>query len=106
VLGDALKPTSRQRLQDWLVGCTTGETRLRAGLPPHWRVGDKTGTWGGTHAWASSNDMAVVWTETQPILITCYVQGRDAVPGKVRDDAIADVARLVAASFRPGAAHG
>jgi beta-lactamase class A len=106
VLGDALKPDSRQRLQDWMVACTTGEARLRAGLPRQWRVGDKTGTWGGTHAWASSNDIAVVWTDTQPILISCYIQGRDAVPATLRDDALADVARIVASTFRPGASHG
>jgi len=106
VLGDALKPASRQRLQDWLVACKTGDTRLRAGLPSHWKVGDKTGTWGAENAWASSNDIAVVWTEMQPILITCYITGRDSVPGKLRDAAIADVARLVASTFRSGAARG
>jgi beta-lactamase class A len=106
VLGAALKPDSRRRLQDWMVACKTGETRLRAGLPNQWRVGDKTGTWSAENAYASSNDIAVVWTETQPILITCYVTGPDAVPAKLRDAAIADVARLVATTFRPGAFRG
>jgi beta-lactamase class A len=106
VLGDALSPASRQRLQDWMVACKTGETRLRAGLPRHWRVGDKTGTWGAENAFASSNDIAIIWTETQPILITCYVTGPDAVPAKTRDAAIAEVARLVTSTFRPGAARG
>ena len=106
VLGDALKPASRQRLQDWMIACKTGDARLRAGLPRHWKVGDKTGTWSAENAYASSNDIAVVWTETQPILITCYVTGRDSVPGKLRDAAIADVARLVASTFRSGAARG
>ncbi|HEY3798034.1 MAG TPA: class A beta-lactamase [Caulobacteraceae bacterium] len=106
VLGDALSPASRQRLQDWLIGCKTGDARLRAGLPTAWRVGDKTGTWSGVNAYASSNDIAVAWTPTQPILISCYITGADSVPGAVRDSAIADVARLVAATFRPDAAHG
>jgi beta-lactamase class A len=106
VLGDALTPASRQHLQDWLIACKTGETRLRAGLPRHWKVGDKTGTWSAENAYATSNDLAVIWTETQPILITCYVTGPDRVPGKVRDAAIADVARLVTATFRPGAQRG
>ena len=106
VLGDALKPASRQRLADWLVACKTGDTRLRAGLPRRWKVGDKTGTWSAENAYASSNDIAVVWTETQPILITCYLTGPDSVPATLRDAAIADVARLVAATFRPGAHRG
>lgn len=106
VLGDALKPASRQRLQDWMIACKTGDARLRAGLPRGWKVGDKTGTWGAENAYASSNDIAVVWTETQPILIACYVTGPDAVPAKARDAAIADVGRLAAATFRPGAHRG
>jgi beta-lactamase class A len=105
-LGAALKPASRRRLQDWMVACKTGETRLRAGLPRRWRVGDKTGTWSAENAFASSNDIAVVWTDTQPILITCYVTGPDAVPAKLRDAAITDVARLVTETFRPGASRG
>jgi len=43
--GNALTPGSRERLISWLVANTTGGKRLRAGLPPSWRVGDKTGTW-------------------------------------------------------------
>jgi beta-lactamase class A len=106
VLGDALSPASRQRLQSWLLGCKTGDARLRAGLPRAWRVGDKTGTWSGENAYASSNDIAVVWTPTGPILISCYITGADRIRGAVRDAAIAEVGRVVAETFRPTAARG
>lgn len=43
VAGDVLSPASRAVLADWLLGCKTGDARLRAGLPG-WQVGDKTGT--------------------------------------------------------------
>ena len=54
--GSALRPESRKLLLDWMIVCRTGKDRLRAGLPPSWRAGDKTGT-GDTE----TNDPAVVW---------------------------------------------
>ncbi len=36
VLGDALAPASRDQLKAWLLGCRTGDRRLRAGLPEGW----------------------------------------------------------------------
>ena len=44
LLGDALKPESRDRLEAWMVAARTGTRRLRAGLPADWIVGDKTGS--------------------------------------------------------------
>ena len=41
LLGDVLKPDARGRLTHWLVDCETGDTRLRGGLPPEWKAGDK-----------------------------------------------------------------
>jgi len=103
VLGDVLKPASRERLQGWMIAGQTGAARLRAGLPPSWRVGDKTGT--GDHA--TTNDIAVAWTSTGPVLITCYVTGAEASSGPVREAAIAEVARIVTQTFRPAEArHG
>jgi hypothetical protein len=43
LLGDALSQGSRQHLTEWLVGCKTGNNRLRGGLPKDWKIGDKTG---------------------------------------------------------------
>jgi len=103
VLGDALTPASRKLLRDWMIAGQTGGKRLRAGLPGAWRVGDKTGT--GDHA--STNDIAVVWTPTAPILITCYFTGAESASGDAREAAIAEVGRLVARGFRPNeTAHG
>lgn len=59
VLGDVLKPASRQQLTDWLVANKTGDTRLRAGLPLDWKVGDKTGA--GENG--AVNDVAVTWPQ-------------------------------------------
>ena len=44
LLGNALSEPSRARLDAWLAADKVGDKRLRAGLPPSWRVGDKTGS--------------------------------------------------------------
>ncbi|BAT19958.1 class A beta-lactamase [Asaia bogorensis] len=41
--GTLLHPNSAALLRSWMINCTTGTQRLRAGLPAHWVVGDKTG---------------------------------------------------------------
>jgi len=88
----ALSRDSRDRLVSWLVASTTGATKLRAGLPTGWRVGDRTGT--GAHA--SNNDVAVAWPPGRaPMFIAAYSVGSPASQA-ARDAALADVARVVA----------
>jgi beta-lactamase class A len=103
-LGEVLSAPSRQRLIDWMEGCQTGLARLRAGLPSSWPVGDKTGT--GERG--ASGDIAVAYAPKGPILIAAYVAGAERHSGDERDAAFADVARIVAGTFRPLAAgaHG
>ena len=43
LFGTVLTPGSREHLTEWMVGCKTGNNRLRGGLPGDWKVGDKTG---------------------------------------------------------------
>jgi beta-lactamase class A len=93
LLGNALSAASRARLTGWLVENTTGGDRLRAGLPPSWRVGDKTGAWmpqGGV------NDIAIIWPPgRKPILVTAYTA---YAPGDMarRNATIAEIGRIVA----------
>jgi beta-lactamase class A len=90
--GDALTKASRDQLTAWLVENTTGDARLRAGLPEGWRVGDKTGTCNAHTA----NDVGIVWPpDGAPILIAVYLAETNAT-GDERNAAIADVARAVA----------
>jgi len=95
VLGDALTPASRAWLQRWLVETSTGDKRLRAGVPG-WKVGDKTGTAGDS---GTANDIGVLWPMDggAPVLVTCYLTRSTASPEQ-RDAAIAQVARAVAAA--------
>jgi beta-lactamase class A len=102
VLGKVLAPASRERLASWMVQCQTGLSRLRAGLPAAWRIGDKTGT--GEHG--ASGDIAVVWRAGDaPVVIASYIRGAHATDA-ARDQAYAEVGRIVALAFNPKPTHG
>jgi beta-lactamase class A len=91
VVGDALSPASRARLTDWLIGCKTGDDRLRAGVPAGWRIGDKTGSGGN----GATNDVAVLWPPGRaPIVVAAYLAESVAPPGR-RNAVLAAVGRAV-----------
>jgi beta-lactamase class A len=95
ILGSVLSPNSRERLTNWMLGCKTGENRLRAGLPKSWRVGDKTGN-NGKDAFG---DIAVTWSaHGEPVLICAYTQGGAPTPLQV-EAAFAGIGRLVGMRF-------
>ena len=98
LLGPALSPASRARLTEWLVGCRTGDEKIRAGRPAGWRCGDKTG--GGRHG--TNNDVAILWPPLSrpgraPVLVAAYLTG-SAAPLAARNAALAAVGRAVAAA--------
>ncbi len=93
VLGKALSAVSRAQVTAWLVGSETGGERLRAGVPPGWRVGDKTGS--GAHQ--ATNDVAVIWPPGRaPIVVTALYAEASASQAQ-RNAVLADVGRLAAA---------
>ena len=95
LLADKLSAASRQQLEAWLVANTTGNKRIRAGLPKGWRVGDKTGT--GENR--STGDIAIVWRPNRaPILVVVYTQGSTVGQDKL-NAVFAAVGRLVGESF-------
>ena len=95
VLGNALSPASRTQLVTWLRANKTGGARLRAGVPPGWIVGDKTGS--GDRG--TTNDVGVLWPpERNPVIVCVYIT-ETAAPMAQSSAAIAAVARAVAAAF-------
>ncbi|MGN6730281.1 MAG: class A beta-lactamase [Rhodanobacteraceae bacterium] len=91
LLGDALSQTSRAQLTRWLMGNKTGGDSLRAGLPPDWREGDKTGS-GRT----ANNDVAILWPpRRKPLLVTAYYDNAHA-DVTARKAVLAEVGRIVA----------
>ncbi|GEP08345.1 class A beta-lactamase [Methylobacterium gnaphalii] len=96
VLGDALATSSRARLQEWLLANRTGATRFRAGLPPDWRVGDKTGT--GERG--TANDVGLLYPpDGAPILAAVYLTESTGSPEQ-RNASIAQVARTIANNLK------
>ena len=70
--GPLLSESSRDLLTDWLVSARTGLKRIRAGLPPDWKAGDKS----GSGANGAINDVAIAWPQNRkPILIAVYMSG-------------------------------
>jgi beta-lactamase class A len=99
LLGDALSPASRKQLGDWLLANTTGGSRLRAGLPGDWRVGDKTGT-SDNGINNASNDIAIAWlSDRAPLLVTAYYAEATA-PQETRNAVLAEVGRIAAGLAR------
>jgi beta-lactamase class A len=72
LLGTVLSTGSRTHLTEWMVGCKTGNNRLRGGFPKDWKIGDKTGNNGKD----ACGDIAIAWpTSGGPVLVAAYTQG-------------------------------
>ena len=91
LVGDELSPASREQLNRWLSGNTTGAEMIRAGVPKGWQVGDKT----GRGANGATNDIAILRPPGRaPILLAVYSLGSTA-SANARLGAIAEAARIV-----------
>jgi beta-lactamase class A len=98
VLGRVLSEPSRTAFTEWLVGCRTGDNRLRAGLPTTWVIGDKTGNNGNDAA----GDIAVVWPQPgTPIIICVYTRG-GAPSAQQLESAFAGIGSFVGARLSKG----
>ncbi len=96
VLTDHLTSASRKTLQNWLKGNTTGASRIRAGVPQHWVVGDKT----GSGDYGVANDIATIWPEGRaPWVLGVFTRGMEkAAP--LNSDIIAAATRLVVSTLK------
>jgi beta-lactamase class A len=98
--GDLLEPASRERLLGWMEATDTGPNRLRAGLPPAWRTGNKTGTGRAAGTTNKCNDVAItVPPGRAPIVIAAYYDsGEYTAQVEARHEAVlAEVGRVAAA---------
>lgn len=93
LLGDALDAADRRVLREAMLGNTTGDATIRAGVDPSWRVADKT----GTASYGVRNDIAVVTPPGRdPVVLVVMTSRSD--PGAESSDA------LVAAATRTAVA--
>lgn len=89
--GSVLKPESLTRLKDWMVATSTGNARIRAGVPKGAIVADKTGT-GERNA---TNDVGVIWLPNKaPVFLSIYTSG-GTLDAHGRNAIIADITKLV-----------
>jgi beta-lactamase class A len=94
LLDEVLSVASRNQLRQWMEASVTGLSCLRAGVPPHWRVADKTGS-NGSH---TRNDIAVIWPPGRPpIIVTAYLT-QCTGPESKRDTLLANIGKLLADS--------
>jgi beta-lactamase class A len=100
VLGSALPAAERAQLKEWLVGNTTGDRRIRAGVPAGWQVGDKT----GTGSYGTANDIAGLWPPARPPIVLAVYSTQPSKTGKPSDALIAEATRIVVAALAPGKA--
>lgn len=95
LVGPALRPGTRQRLEAWMGVATTGRNKLRTGLPVGWQAGDKSGS--GERG--TMNDVAILRPPGRaPILVAAYATG-SAASWQDREATLAEVGRLVARAF-------
>ena len=95
LLGDALSEGSRRQLEVWLIDDKVGDKRLRAGLPPSWGIGDKTGS--GDHG--TANTIAIIRPpERAPIFAAVYYTESSA-PMDARNAIHREIGGLIAQTF-------
>jgi beta-lactamase class A len=79
-------------LISWLKANTTGDFRIRAGLPKGWIVADKTGT--GSD-YGTTNDIGIIWPpQCAPVIMAIYYTSDNKKAGK-RDDLVAAITNLL-----------
>jgi len=95
LIGKSLAPMQRKLLLSWLIKSTTGYSRIRAGIPKGWVVGDKT----GSGDYGTTNDIAIIWPPgCSPIILGIYFT-QDKKDAHRRNDVLASVTRDVIRQF-------
>lgn len=108
VHGNALNAANRARLTGWMTEVETGKQRIRAGFPPEWRSGDKTGTGIGERKDTYVDIAFAVPPGRAPIIVTAYFEPaiRVAPMDPVALDVLAQVGRIAAGTVdRPAPAE-
>jgi beta-lactamase class A len=95
VLGNALSTQSRWRLNSWMLGCRTGLTCLRAGIPAGWIVADKTGS--GERG--TRNDTAVLRPPHRPPIVVAAYLTNTNLSTRDQNATLAEVGKIVSETF-------
>ncbi|MGE4323493.1 MAG: SGM family class A beta-lactamase [Sphingobium sp.] len=88
LLFNDMSASSADTLRGWLSASKTGDKRIRAGLPPEWTSGGKTGSCG-----TAFNDVALVKAPDGREFILAIYLDRPTANAKAAEAAIAETAR-------------
>jgi len=94
-LGKILAPSQRKQLLTWMKNNTTGNARIRAGVPKGWIVADKT----GSGDYGIMNDIGIIWPPKHaPIVVVIYFSQnkKNAIH---REDVVASATRILIQEF-------
>lgn len=93
ILGEALSPTSRATLREWLADHRVAGALFRSALPPNWSIDDRTGAGG----YGSRSIVAVFYPpDRDPIITSLFITETDA-DFDTRNAAIALVGNAIVA---------
>jgi beta-lactamase class A len=95
LLGGVLSDASAKQLEAWLIADKVGDKRLRAGLPPSWEVGDKTGS--GDHGVA--NTIGILRPPGRAALLTAVYYAESDAPMDARNAVHKQVGEIIAEAF-------
>lgn len=74
VHGNVLSEQNKAKLRDWMTAVRTGAQRIRAGFPPNWQSGDKTGTGIGADKHTYVDIAFGIPPGREPIVVTAYFE--------------------------------
>lgn len=87
--GTALPAAQRRQLADWLSASATGEGRIRAALPPDWKLAHKTGSGGGL-----AHDAGLAEApDGRRVILVVFTQSPDTADMARKEALIAEAAR-------------
>nr|WP_314608029.1 class A beta-lactamase [uncultured Janthinobacterium sp.] len=95
LLENSLQAQQRQQLDTWMRGNTTGDKRIRAGVPAGWQVADKT----GSGAYGSVNDIGVAYPASGAPLVIAVYYTREQKNADTNQDIITAATRIVTAAL-------
>ncbi len=94
--GEVLAAPQREQLIAWFKSNTTGNARIRAGVPTGRVVGDKTGT--GSY-YGTTNDIGIIWPpHCEPIVVAVYFTQNEK-NAKPNEAVVASVTRILLHTF-------
>lgn len=94
-LSNVLSNTEKTKLIGWMKDNTTGNNRIRAGVPSGFIVADKT----GSGDYGIANDIAIIWPPSgKPIVLAIFTY-QNKPTAKRREDILASATKIVIEHF-------